>query len=189
MAGSPDPDIFERLRQLELPAGDFAIFGSGPLMVRGIIESTNDLDVLCRGPAWEQVQTIGRPEYLAEYGITTFAIDDGRITFGNRWAIGDFDTDTLIDHPVGRVLHSRGGAVRDVHSNGAVSRLWAHNLRGGQRGDVFCARVEVSSTTKVERNSFRSIGAACWFHIDSTFRAESERNEFRSTLLRHATSD
>ena len=97
MAGSPDPDIFERLRQLELPAGDFAIFGSGPLIVRGIIESTNDLDVLCRGPAWEQVQTIGRPEYLAEYGITTFAIDDGRITFGNRWAIGDFDTDTLID--------------------------------------------------------------------------------------------
>ena len=97
MAGSPDQDRFERLRQLELPQGDFVIFGSGPLIVRGIIEATNDLDVLCRGPAWEYVQTIGRPEYLSEYGITIFSIDGGRISFGNRWAIGDFDTDTLID--------------------------------------------------------------------------------------------
>ena len=85
------------MRRLELPQGDFAIFGSGPLIVRGIIDATNDLDVLCRGPAWEYVQTIARPEYLSEFGITIFSIDDGRINFGNRWAIGDFDTDTLID--------------------------------------------------------------------------------------------
>ncbi len=96
-AGLPDSNTFARLRQLDLPQGDFAIFGSGPLIVRGVIEATNDLDVLCRGPAWDYVQTIGQPEYLSEYGLTIFAIDDGRITFGDRWAIGDFDTDTLID--------------------------------------------------------------------------------------------
>ncbi len=66
-------------------------------MVRGIIEATNDLDVLCRGSAWDYVQTFGRPEYLSEFGITIYSIDDGLITFGNHWAIGDFDTDSLID--------------------------------------------------------------------------------------------
>ena len=59
-------DLFERLRALRLPIGEFAVFGSGPLVVRGVIEASNDLD-------------------------------DGRLTFGTRWAIGDVDPDELID--------------------------------------------------------------------------------------------
>ena len=51
VTGSPSfgNELFDLLRSLELPVGDYAIFGSGPLIVRGIIEATNDLDIICPG--------------------------------------------------------------------------------------------------------------------------------------------
>ncbi len=88
---------FERLKALDLPAAHFAVFGSGPLLVRRIIDDANDIDVICRGAAWEKVQTLGPTEYLDEYDVTIVSLDDGRLTFGTRWAIGDFDIDELID--------------------------------------------------------------------------------------------
>jgi len=80
-----------------LPKGHFAVFGSGPLIARGIISASNDLDVLCRGPAWTQVKTIKKVEYLKEYDLEIVTLADGQLTFGTRWGIGSFDTDVLID--------------------------------------------------------------------------------------------
>jgi hypothetical protein len=63
-------ELFDFLKSLQLPTGDFAVFGSGPLIVRGIIPITNDLDVICRGSTWEEVQKIGTFDELidcAEY--------------------------------------------------------------------------------------------------------------------------
>jgi hypothetical protein len=89
-------ELFGLLRSLELPLEDYAIFGSGPLIVRGIIDATNDLDIIARGPAWEQVRRVGE--------ISTFDGDnecvnlfDGRITFGTTWKYGSFDLNELID--------------------------------------------------------------------------------------------
>lgn len=90
-------DPFAGLRALHLPAKDFAVFGSGPLIVRQLIEPTNDVDVICRGAAWEAVQTLGELTYLEAYDVHIVALDDGRLTFGDRWAIGDPDIDRLID--------------------------------------------------------------------------------------------
>ncbi len=89
--------IFDRLRNLNLSAGDFAIFGSGPLIVRGIIQASNDLDVLCRRQAWKTVQELGEPEYLSNYDVNILTMCDGQLTFGEKWGIGEFDTDELID--------------------------------------------------------------------------------------------
>ena len=89
--------IFDRLRNLNLSAGDFAIFGSGPLIVRGIIPASNDLDILCRRQAWETVQELGEPEYLSNYDVNILTMCDGQLTFGEKWGIGEFDTDELID--------------------------------------------------------------------------------------------
>ena len=80
-----------------MPKGHFAVFGSGPLIARGIISASNDLDVLCRGPAWTQVKTIKKVEYLKEYDLEIVTLADGQLTFGTRWGIGSFDTDVLID--------------------------------------------------------------------------------------------
>lgn len=102
--GSPDPtltvtpvDLFDRLRSLALPSGDFAVFGSGPLIVRGIIEATNDLDVISRGPAWERALELGDLVHLDEHNVEVVAFDGGAITVGTSWAYGEFDIDQLID--------------------------------------------------------------------------------------------
>ena len=62
-------DLFGALRSLELPLGHFAVFGSGPLIVREIIDATNDLDVISRGPAWERACVVGEVEFVEEYGL------------------------------------------------------------------------------------------------------------------------
>ena len=43
------------------------------------------------------MQTLGVVEYLADYDVSIVSLDDGRLTFGDRWGIGDFDVDQLID--------------------------------------------------------------------------------------------
>jgi hypothetical protein len=90
-------DLFRFVRELQLPPGDFAIFGSGPLIVRNIIPFRNDLDIICRGEAWELVQQTGQLQYLQDYDAHIVSMLDGAIMFGTSWGIGRFDIDTLID--------------------------------------------------------------------------------------------
>lgn len=87
--------LFGLLRSLDLSPQDFAVFGSGPLLVRGVIDRAGDLDVICRGAAWETVQGLGPT--IEQNGVPVVSLFDGLVTFGTRWAIGDFDVDRLID--------------------------------------------------------------------------------------------
>jgi len=89
--------LFDQLRQLELPTNDYAVFGSGPLAIRGIIPSCNDLDILCRRDVWKTVSEFGVTKALPDYDVTIASLADGAITFGTKWGIGDFDVDELID--------------------------------------------------------------------------------------------
>jgi len=90
-------DLFESLKNLNLPEGNFAVFGSGPLIVRGIIPAANDLDIICRGAAWEEIKSIGTLAQSDEYGVEIATLNDGQLSFGAEWGIGDFDVDDLID--------------------------------------------------------------------------------------------
>ena len=89
-------NLFDLLRSLELPPGDYAVFGSGPLIVRGIIEATNDLDVISRGRAWKRALVVGELVSLPD-GVTIVSCFEGAVTIGRSWAYGDFDIDVLID--------------------------------------------------------------------------------------------
>jgi hypothetical protein len=89
--------LFDSLRSLELPDGEYAVFGSGPLIVRGIIDATNDLDVVSRGAAWEKACDLGEMVTLVEYDVDIVTFLDGAITIGTSWAFGDVDIDDLID--------------------------------------------------------------------------------------------
>lgn len=92
--GYPANLLFERLRNLNLPRGQYAVFGSGPLAIRGLIKRVGDLDVLVRDQAWNLVVPLGR---IVRYGSDeTIDLDTG-LTFGRSWAYGDFDIDRLID--------------------------------------------------------------------------------------------
>lgn len=86
----------DRLRELDLPLGDYAVFGSGPLLARGWIDDAGDLDILARGPAWRRAQELGSFTYLAEWDVSVVTIGEA-LTVGTRWAIGDPDPDRLID--------------------------------------------------------------------------------------------
>lgn len=97
MSAGPSDDVFDLARSLELPAGDYAIFGSGPLIVREIIDAANDLDVLARGAAWERAQESGDLIYLPEHDVEVVSCFEDMITIGTEWAIGDFDINDLID--------------------------------------------------------------------------------------------
>ncbi len=90
-------ELFDFVRQLVLPPEDYAIFGSGPLIVRGIIPFSNDLDIICRGRAWEMALAKGQQEYLDDYETTIVSMANGAITLGTSWGIGNFDIDELID--------------------------------------------------------------------------------------------
>lgn len=88
-------DLIDELRQLDLPEGHWALFGSGPLLLRGWIQRVNDLDVITRGPAWDHARTLGRQVPLAD-GNSIVEVGDG-ITVGSSWAFGDFNIDSLIE--------------------------------------------------------------------------------------------
>ena len=70
------------LSEYDLPDGDYAIFGSAPLMVLGVIESVNDLDVIIRPSKWPFA---GKGEYRTD-----------EIEFFDNWP--GFDIDDLIDN-------------------------------------------------------------------------------------------
>ena len=89
--------LLEELRSLHLPPGDYVIFGSGPLLVRGVIEQSDDLDVLCRGAAWDAVCRLAAPQRDPQWGVELVSLHDGRLTFGRTWAVGDVDVDEIID--------------------------------------------------------------------------------------------
>ena len=87
--------LVQELVGLALPAGDWALFGSGPLLLRDWIDEVGDLDVISRGQAWEKAKTLGTAVVLDD-GVVIYQIGEG-ITVGTSWAYGDFSVDQLID--------------------------------------------------------------------------------------------
>jgi hypothetical protein len=87
--------LLHRLLDLGLPSREWALFGSGPLLVRGWIDRVGDLDLLARRAAWDRALEIGEPCTL-EDGIEIVSIDGGAITVGRSWRYGDFSIDDLI---------------------------------------------------------------------------------------------
>jgi hypothetical protein len=89
--------LLGEVRALGLPAWNFVLFGSAPLLVRGIVPPTGDVDVLARGPAWEAARALGPTVRLPHYGVDVVRLLDGRIEIGTVWGIGNVDVDDLID--------------------------------------------------------------------------------------------
>jgi len=89
--------LIRRLLDLALPHGDWALFGSGPLLLRGWISDVGDLDVISRGSAWERAKEVGELGTLTPGGIEMINIDGGAITIGTSWQYGGTPVSDLID--------------------------------------------------------------------------------------------
>jgi hypothetical protein len=95
MAEGSALSFFGKLRALDLPTADYAIFGSGPLAVRGLIEEVHDLDVVARGAAWEQAKGLGKVR-IAPEGDPVVWLEGGVIEVFGGWL--GWDIDMLIDN-------------------------------------------------------------------------------------------
>lgn len=80
---------------MELPIGDWALFGSGPLLLRGWINHVGDLDVISRGPAYARARELGTPDTPGSSNVI-YRIG-GDVTVGNHWEYGEPDIDRMID--------------------------------------------------------------------------------------------
>jgi hypothetical protein len=74
--------LLELLKTYDLNNGEYAVFGSAPLVVTGMIKDVNDLDVIIKPSSWN-FETEG--EYRTE-----------DIEFFDNWP--GFDVDDLIDN-------------------------------------------------------------------------------------------
>jgi hypothetical protein len=53
MAQGSAARLLVKLREFDLPEGDYAVFGSTPLVACGLLREVHDLDVVARGAAWD----------------------------------------------------------------------------------------------------------------------------------------
>jgi hypothetical protein len=84
VAETSTPQLFAKLRRLYLPTEDYAVFGSGPLVIRGLIDEARDLDVVARGATWEQVTGLGTVRE-APGGDPVVRLEGGTIEIFGGW--------------------------------------------------------------------------------------------------------
>ena len=81
---------------LALPAQDYVVFGSGPLLAHGLVTHVGDIDILARGAAWTRVTTLGLVEKAPD-GDHVVGLANGVDIF-DGWL--GMDADAIIDRAV-----------------------------------------------------------------------------------------
>ncbi|MFC5822163.1 hypothetical protein [Nonomuraea harbinensis] len=93
-----DHPLVRALLALALPADDFVIAGSGPLLAHGIRSDIGDLDVVARGKAWSKAQALAEssPAPFGE-GVKRILLQGGEIEILNGWFPEIWTVDSLIE--------------------------------------------------------------------------------------------
>lgn len=87
-------DFLKKLKDLNLPKGKFAIFGSGPIGIRGLRE-IGDLDVIVTEDIFNDF--IKRPDFkLDKKKSGNEYLEKDSIEFYKNWHPGDWDINKLI---------------------------------------------------------------------------------------------
>ncbi len=81
----------DELKSLHLPPNDFAVFGSGPLAIRGWRDS-QDIDIIVRRSLWNKLSEKYKDKIKAEKEIQI-----GNISIFRDWLPWFADNDALID--------------------------------------------------------------------------------------------
>ena len=90
--------FLEKLKNLNLPKGKFAIFGSGPIGVRNI-RDTHDLDIIITKELFDKYKNMQGWEVknFERDGRYVEMIENSGIEFYNNWGPGEWDTNQLIN--------------------------------------------------------------------------------------------
>ena len=87
--------LIRQVLNLGLPAEDFALAGSAPLLAHGMRAELGDVDVVARGRAWQTAQTLGKT-VRARSGGKVVRISGGRIEIFDNWFPPELPVDALI---------------------------------------------------------------------------------------------
>ncbi len=91
--------LMQRLLSLNLPAKDYAVFGSAPMALHGLKTLKNDIDVIARGEAWEKAKEHCFPEESPMRSGNFLKLFDGKIEIYHCWFPKDaWNVDELIDN-------------------------------------------------------------------------------------------
>jgi|SRR5215208_109013 hypothetical protein len=94
MAQGSAARLLGKLRELDLPEGDYALFGSAPLVACGLLREVHDLDVVARGAAWDRARELGAVR-TAPQGDPVVWLEGGALEIFGGWL--GWDIDALID--------------------------------------------------------------------------------------------
>ena len=97
LAGLRRHDLIHDVLNLGLPAEDYALAGSAPLLAHGMRAELGDVDVVARGRAWDLAQIFGRP-VRARSGGKVVRLSGGRIEIFDSWFPPELTVDALIRH-------------------------------------------------------------------------------------------
>lgn len=89
--------LVRELCSLALPAADYVVTGSGPLLAHGLRTVERDLDIVARGDAWKAALRLGEPAVpLSGYGCLV-PLFGGDIEVFDRWLPGSPGPDAMIE--------------------------------------------------------------------------------------------
>ncbi|MEU8380699.1 hypothetical protein [Streptosporangium sp. NPDC048865] len=93
-----DHPLIREVLSLRLPADDFLVAGSGPLLALGIRDDIGDVDVVARDKAWSRALSLGTPgPAVFGGGVERVQLLDGRIEILNEWFPEIWSVDDLIE--------------------------------------------------------------------------------------------
>ncbi|HEX4789860.1 MAG TPA: hypothetical protein VH372_15425 [Actinospica sp.] len=92
-----DHRLIRLLEKLALPASDYVVTGSGPLLAHGLKNNIHDIDLVARGKAWEQAAALGTVRRSKSGLGRWIALCGGQIEVFDHWVGGRFDVDAMID--------------------------------------------------------------------------------------------
>jgi len=87
-------ELFQKIKKLNLPIGEYALFGSAPMAVRELKEA-EDIDIIASEKLWRELsQKEEWGKKLSKYGDEYFF--DDKIEIYKNWRPGDWDINELI---------------------------------------------------------------------------------------------
>lgn len=91
--------LIKKLLTLKLDPNDFVIFGSAPLLTRGLRDEISDLDIVARGEAWVRARELADHRFqLSLHSLQPMlTFFDGLIEIYPQWIDDTWSVDTLID--------------------------------------------------------------------------------------------
>ena len=89
-------DLLALVDELGLDLDDMVIFGSGPLLAKGIRSDVGDLDIVARDRTWKVVELHGDPVIGEINGARMFEFCAGRIQFSAGWVSPAWHASDLI---------------------------------------------------------------------------------------------